>query len=641
VFLRLWGTPTTAKTPFYNGGFSRKIRNLNIPLKRYWNLLAQYLKPQWGAVLLLAMLLLGSIGLQLLNPQILRSFIDAVVAGREVRALIGIAVLFIGVAVAGQAVTLGITYLGETVAWKATNALRLDLTAHCLKLDMAFHKAHTPGELIERIDGDVSTLAGFFSEMALQLLANGLLAVGIVTLLFVEDWRAGLIGVGYGLLTVLALRAVRRPLTRAWADSRQAEADLLGFFGERLSGTEDIRANGAEPYTMRQLFALMRRITQRWIKAMVLNGVSHDAVWLISLLAKIAALAVGAWLYFDGRATVGTVYLIFGYVGQLEAPLSAIQRRISDLQRASAGIARVEEVLHAAPSVIERLQPSTGSGEPPVHDLPRGPAVVTVENVSFQYHDIPDGSPVDESSGRSPDGSPEFTAGRAVLHNVSFTLAPGQVLGVLGRTGSGKTTLARLLFRLYDPDRGAIRLHGVDARDMALGALRERVGVVTQDVQLFRATVRDNLTLFKPGVDDARLIETLHTLGLSTWYASLPRGLDTVLETGSQGLSAGQAQLLALARVFLRDPDLVILDEAASRLDPATEQQVERAVDLLLANRTAIVIAHRLSTVRRADAIMILEGGQVVEYGPRATLSADPHSRFSGLLRTGLQEMLA
>jgi len=418
---------------------------------------------------------------------------------------------------------------------------------------------------------------------------------------------------------------MRHPLTRAWGDSRQAEADLLGFFGEHLSGTEDIRANGAEPYTMRQLFALMRQITQRWIKAMVLEGVSHDTVWLVSLLAKIAALGVGAWLFFEGRATVGTVYLIFGYVGQLEAPLSAIQHRISDLQRASAGIARVEEVLHTAPSVIERPQPSASSGEPPVHDLPRSSAAVAVENVSFQYHDIPTGN---DRAGH-------------VLRNVSFDLAPGQVLGVLGRTGSGKTTLSRLLFRLYDPDQGAIRLHGVDARDMALGALRERVGVVTQDVQLFRATVRDNLTLFKPGVDNARLIETLHTLGLGAWYTSLPHGLDTVLETGSQGLSAGQAQMLALVRVFLRDPDLVILDEAASRLDPATEQQVEHAVDLLLAGRTAIVIAHRLSTVQRADAIMILESGQVVEYGPRAALSADPHSRFSGLLRAGLQEVLA
>ena len=598
---------------------------MNIPLKRYWNLLVQYLRPQWGTVLLLAVLLLSSIGLQLLNPQILRSFIDAVVAGREVRALIGKAVLFLGVAVATQAISLGVTYLGETVAWKATNALRLDLTTHCLKLDMAFHKTHTPGELIERIDGDTGMLAGFFSEMALQLLANGLLAVGIVALLFVEDWRAGLISVGYSLLTALALRAVRQPLTHAWTNSRQAEADLIGFFGERISGTADIRANGAESYALRQLFMLMRRITQRWVKAKLIQGISHDAVWLVSLLAKVAALAVGAWLFFNGNATVGTVYLIFGYIGQMEAPLSAIQHRISDLQRASAGIARIEEILHTKPSVVEHPQP--------IRDLPRGPATVMVEGVSFQYDDIR--ANADASANVSDSNGNTY-----VLRNIAFDLAPRQVLGVLGRTGSGKTTLSRLLFRLYDPTQGTIRIHGIDVRDMALGTLRQRVGLVTQDVQVFRATVRDNLTLFKPGFPDSQLHETLHTLGLGTWFESLPHGLDTVLETGSQGLSAGQAQMLALARIFLRDPDLVILDEAASRLDPATEGMIERAVDRLLTDRTAIVIAHRLSTVQRADAILILEGGQVVEYGPRAVLNADPHSRFSGLLRTGLEEAL-
>ncbi len=589
---------------------------MNIPLKRYWTLLVRYLKPQWATVLLLAVLLVSSIGLQLLKPQILRGFIDAVGAGDSVAALGRKAVLFLVVAVTGQAVLLCVTYLGETVAWKATNALRLDLTIHCLKLDMAFHKAHTPGELIERIDGDVSALGGFFSEMALRLLANTLLALGIVVLLFVEDWRAGLIGVGYAVCAFFALNAVRHPLTRAWGDYRQADADLAGFFGERLSGTEDIRANGGEAYTMRRLYALMRRVSQTWIKAMMTQGVSFDAVWLITLAAKIAALAVGAWLFFDGRATPGAVYLIFGYVSQMEEPLNAIRHRIDELQQASASILRVEELLALAPSVTESPKPDVA--------LPSGPLAVAVDGVSFHYGDTMTANGAD-----------------TVLRDVSFALEPGEVLGLLGRTGSGKTTLSRLLFRLYDPTQGAIRLGDVDARDVTLGALRARVGLVTQDVQLFRATVRDNLTLFKPGFDDVRLIQTLHTLGLGTWYESLPRGLDTVLQTGGQGLSAGQAQLLAFARVFLRDPGLVILDEASSRLDPATERLVERAIDLLLANRTAIVIAHRLSTVQRADAIMILDGGQVAECGAREALMADPRSRFSGLLRTGLEEALA
>jgi ATP-binding cassette subfamily B protein len=228
-----------------------------------------------------------------------------------------------------------------------------------------------------------------------------------------------------------------------------------------------------------------------------------------------------------------------------------------------------------------------------------------------------------------------------VLRDLSFQLKPGTVLGLLGRTGSGKTTLARLVYRLYDPQAGAVLLGGVDARRPAVKALRERVAIVTQDVQLFQASVRDNLTFFDRSIDDERIHAVIEELELSEWYDGLSDGLDTRLETGGRGLSAGEAQLLAFTRVFLRDPGLVILDEASSRLDPATEQLIERAVGRLLQNRTAIVIAHRLGTVQRADEIMILRDGRVVEYGERERLAADPSSRFYKLLQTGLEEVLA
>ncbi len=588
-----------------------------------------YLKPQGLSVLLLAVLLLSSIALQLLNPQVLRAFIDAVSAEEDLPHLIRKAVLFLTIAVAAQVIALSLTYLGETVAWKATNALRLDLTAHCLALDMSFHKAHTPGELIARIDGDVNMLGSFFSDMALRLLANILLTAGILILLFVEDWRAGLIGISYAALTMIALRAVRQPLTQAWAASRQAEADLFGFFGERLLGTEDIRANGAVASAMRELYALMRRTSQHWTKAKIIQGFGFDAVWMVTLAAKAAALALGAWLFYRGRASLGTVYLIFGYISQMEAPINAIRHQIADLQRASASIRRVEEMFHTSPSVVEAPQP--------IRSLPAGPLPLAVKGVSFRYNDkVRDGKACTGLSNME-DTAPESIS---VLHDVSFSLEPGQVLGLLGRTGSGKTTLSRLLFRLYDPTQGIIQLGGVDLRALSLSTLRTRVGLVTQDVQLFHATVRNNLTLFKPGFDDEQLLETLQRLGLWTWFQSLPDGLDTVLQTGNQALSAGQAQMLAFARVFLRDPGLVILDEASSRLDPATEQHIERAIDLLLAERTAIVIAHRLHTVQRADIIMILEQGQVSEHGPRERLAADPQSQFSTLLRTGVEEVL-
>ena len=230
-----------------------------------------------------------------------------------------------------------------------------------------------------------------------------------------------------------------------------------------------------------------------------------------------------------------------------------------------------------------------------------------------------------------------------VRHHVTataFQLPPGAVLGLLGRTSSGKTTLTRLLFRLFDPTAGTIRLGDTDLRDTRLVELRQRIGLVTQEVQLFHATVRDNLTFFDPSIPDGRIVAVLDEVGLTRWYRSLPAGLDTELAAGGSGLSAGEAQLLAFARVFLRDPGLVILDEASSRLDPATEGQLERAVDRLLQGRTAIVIAHRLATVERADEIALLEAGHIVEQGARIALARDPTSRFSQLRRIGLAEVL-
>jgi ATP-binding cassette, subfamily B, bacterial len=226
-----------------------------------------------------------------------------------------------------------------------------------------------------------------------------------------------------------------------------------------------------------------------------------------------------------------------------------------------------------------------------------------------------------------------------VLTDISFQIAAGRTLGILGRTGSGKTTLTRLLFRLYDVTAGAIQLSGADIRDVRFEHLRQRVGMVTQDVQLFHATVRDNLTFFDTSISDERIMAVLEQLELLPWYRSLSNGLDTLL-AGSGGLSAGEAQVLAFTRVFLRDPGLIILDEASSRLDPATERLIERAVDRLLAKRTGIIIAHRLATVLRADDILILEGGRIREYGAREALRNDATSRFAELLRTGMEEVL-
>ena len=214
------------------------------------------------------------------------------------------------------------------------------------------------------------------------------------------------------------------------------------------------------------------------------------------------------------------------------------------------------------------------------------------------------------------------------------------MLGILGRTGSGKTTLGRLVFRFYETRVGSVEVGGIGVQETPLKDLRRRIGLVTQDVQLFHASVRDNLTLFDRKIQDSRVLEAIGTLGLQYWFDSLGSGLDTELTPGGEQVSAGEAQLLAFARVFLRDTDIVIMDEASSRLDPATEALLGRALGQLLVGRTAIVIAHKLTTLNRADDIMILENGRIRELGEREALVSDHSSRFSALLRTGLNEVL-
>ena len=285
---------------------------------------------------------------------------------------------------------------------------------------------------------------------------------------------------------------------------------------------------------------------------------------------------------------------------------------------------------HRWPVLPLRLLVERGCQETGQARLPAGALAVAIEDVSFAYDDA------------EPEANGEAgVAGPLVLRHLSLRVEPGRVLGLLGRTGSGKSTLIRLLARLYDPVDGAVALGGVALRDVALADLRHRVGVVSQEVQIFQASVRENLTLFDPRLDDSAIRRALAALDLLDWIDGLPRGLDTPLGAGGIGLSAGEAQLLAFARVFLKDPGLVILDEASSRLDPATERHLERAIDGLVRGRTAIVIAHRLDTLRRVDDVLVLEAGEVVEAGPRERLAADPGSRFAQLLRAGLTEVLA
>jgi ATP-binding cassette subfamily B protein len=581
---------------------------MNLPFKAYWDLLSQHIRPQKGRFVLLAVMLLVSIGLRILAPQIMRKFIDSALAGQALQTLTFTALTFIGVALIQQVIAVSVTYLGENVAWTATNALRAELAWHALNLDMRFHNDHTPGELIERIDGDVTELATFFSQFALNLVSNGLLLIGILAALFREDWRAGLGFTVFAFATILILGRLKDIAVPHQKARRQAEAELYGFLEEQLAGTEDIRSSGAVDYSIRELFRHQGTILKHNRKAGFKRWIIENAMGLALTAGTLLAISSGYWLYTAGLITIGTVYLFVHYINLLDEPFWAMTHEIESFQTIGACVERLTEFRNFKAEVLD------GAGV----DIPERPLELDFNNVTFSYN-----------------------GNDAVLSGLSFQLKAGSVLGLLGRTGSGKTTLARLIFRLYDPRSGCIEINGEDVRNASLEALRRNIAIVTQDVQLFRASVRDNLTFFDRSISDAQILNTLEELELSEWYQSLPKGLDTELDTGSRSLSAGEAQLLAFTRVFLRNPGLVILDEASSRLDPATEQRLERAIDKLLQNRTAIIIAHRLGTVQRADEIMILDRGTVSEYGNRKQLAADANSRFYQLLQTGMEEVLA
>jgi ATP-binding cassette subfamily B protein len=400
--------------------------------------------------------------------------------------------------------------------------------------------------------------------------------------------------------------------TPHWEATRAVSGNLFGFLEEHLAGAEDIRSSGAVDYILRDLYQFGRTRLAAERKAGTM-GTVMVSIWIgLFAVGQMVAFGAGYYLFQAGLLTIGTAYLIVYYTEVIIQPLAQVSNEFQNLQKAAGSLVRIRAL----------LQTTTHLPEGPGRPLPSGALGVEFESVSFRYGER-----------------------GLVLQDISLQVAPGQVLGLLGRTGSGKTTLTRLLVRLYDPTSGRIHLGNpagrLDVRDARLAALRRRIGVVTQDVQLFRASVRNNLTFFDPAIPDDRILAVIDELGLGPWYRALPAGLDSELEGGAAGLSAGQAQLLAFTRVFLKDPGLVILDEASSRLDPATEQLIEHAVDKLLVGRTGLIIAHRLDTVHRADHILILEGGQISEYGAYQALRQDPASRFSRLLQTGLEEVLA
>lgn len=575
-------------------------------LREQFAVLWEQLRPEWAALLVLGLTVVGGAAASLAGPILLSHYIDAAQAGVMTGVTLA-AGLYILTATALPVLSVVENWLATVVAWRSTNRIRVRLFRHCLDQDLELLERHPPGALITRIDGDVEMLSEFLSTFVVRLFTAALVLAGVIVVMARLDWHLGALLAFFVVLSALALNGPRSFAQRLWHADRRASAEELGTLEELLSGTEDIRANGATAW------AVARYLGRGWIsyvayrRAQILASSSWAVTVLLYGWATAASLALATGLHDRHLLTVGAVYLVFSYAEAIRAPLDAVNRQLQLLQTAGAALARIRELLAERPRIAWPAAPvAVGVGAPEV----------VLDGVDFTY------------PGRTE-----------TLRDVSFRLAPGRRLGVVGRTGSGKTTIARLLLRFQDPAGGAVFVHGTDLRDLARDDLRRLVAYVPQDVQLLHASVRDNLTLFNHAVPNRKLLDVLEMVGLSTWLQGLPNGLDSMLAAGGTGLSAGQAQLLGAARAFLADPGLVVLDEASSRIDPVGERRLQEAFDQLLAGRTAFIVAHRLATVRHVDDILVMEQGRVLEFGARADLERDARSRFARLLHGGLAEV--
>ena len=572
----------------------------------YRGFLTRYLAGCRAQVAALALLLLAHTAAGVYAPQLLRGIVDQLTARGASTALAHAAAWFLAVAAVRQLARGAAAVVGENVAWIATNRVRTDLLRHTLSLDPSFVGRHAPGATLERIDGDANQLAAFFAQFSLRLLAAALLLAGILVALLIEDWRLCLALFLFSAAVTAMLLKLRGFGVPYYDRLREAAADLHGFVEERLAAIEEIKALGGLVHALRRMTGLIGAQVHHARRAYSLGSLVWPLVNVVMGIGTGLMMAWGGALALRGDMTLGTLYLMFSYINLLFWPFEDLAHQMEELQKAGGNVVRVQRLLD------ERSSLADGAREA----FPRRPVGIALERVSFHYPATGD---------RREDEEP-------VLRDLSLTIAPGRTLGILGRTGSGKTTIMRLLARLYDPQAGCITVDGIDLREFRLRELRTRIAVVTQEVQFIGATIRDNLALFDAAVDDRRIEDALGRLHLLPWLAAQPDGLDTVLASAQLALSAGEAQRLALVRVLLRDPDIVILDEAAARLDPVSEQDVEEALAELLVGRTGVVIAHRPRSVEKVDDILILEDGRMVEHGPRQSLLADPGSRLHGLL---------
>jgi ATP-binding cassette subfamily B protein len=536
-----------------------------------------------------AALLVGTVA-ALAPPYLAKIAIDEGIEGQNLELLTVIVAVFVAVAVIGWLAGVAQTYLTGWVGERVLADLRLRLFRHLGRLSLGYYERNRTGAVVSRLTNDVEALDQLVTDGVTSLVQNTLILVGSAVILVLLDWRLALATLVVFPLMAVATSIFRRRSSRAYRRVRERLGTVTATLQEDISGMRVVQAFAREPRAdegFRDVNASYRAANHETV---VLNGLYFPFVDLLSTAAMAVVLGFGGYLVFDGSLTIGTLFAFIGYLTNFFDPVQQLSQIYNTFLAAVAALDKIIDVMEEEPDIQDR---------PDATLLPAVSGHVRFEDVRFGYGDGPE-----------------------VLHGIDLDVVAGTTVALVGHTGAGKSTIAKLLARFYDPREGRITIDGHDLRDVSQQSLRRQLGIVPQEGFLFSGSIRDNIAFGRPEATDADVAAAAAAVGANAFVRELAEGYAT--EVGERGgrLSLGQRQLVAFARALLADPRILVLDEATSSVDIQTERRIELALRQLLAGRTAFVIAHRLSTIRQADLIVVLEHGRIVEQGTHEELIA-------------------
>ncbi len=559
-------------------------------------------------------------------PLLFKVIIDELDGDRRSSVVLGAAVAVAGLAVIDAVLSLVQRYFSSRIGEGLIYDLRTQVFTHVQRMPVAFFTRTQTGALVSRLNSDVIGAQQAFTSTLSSVVSNvvGLVLV-VITMLFLS-WQITLGALVLLPIFLLPARWVGRRLQDIQREAMQLNASMSTTMTERfqVAGALLVKIFGRPSDESAAFADKAGRVRDIGVRSAMYARVFFTGLTLVASLATALVYGLGGLLVIEGQLGLGTLVALAALLTRLYGPLTALSNVQVDVMTALVSFERVFEVLDLPPMIDER---------PDARPLPRGPAPVEFANVSFRYPTADEVSLASLESVAVLDQAPS----QQVLFDVSFRVEPGTMTALVGPSGAGKTTITALVARLYDVTDGAVLIGGHDVRHVTLASLQDVVGVVTQDAHMFHDTVRANLVYAKPDATDDELADACRAAQIWGLVSSLPDGLDTMVGDRGYRLSGGEKQRLALARLLLKAPDVVVLDEATAHLDSESEVAVQRALDEALAGRTSIVIAHRLSTVRDADQILVIDGGRVVERGRHSEL-LQAHGLYAELYRTQFEQ---